>query len=155
MHEMLEHAHKCCAFARLKRIENEALRALDRRGDVFQQPDAGGRDVQRFGAAVGSTGGAPDQPLFLKAADHVADGRAVERDGIAQSRLVEARLIADRGERCILHRREIKRLRLVQEQRQRDLLQPPDEMAGHAEKATVILCHRLSLVDGRCKLSVH
>lgn len=146
MHEVLEHLHEGCALVRLERRQDQALRRLDSRLDVPDHAAARRGDVQQLGAAVGSPVAALDQPSLFETTDDVADGRAIERDFIAKRGLVETRMILDGDHRRILNRREVKGFGLLQKQRRRNLLQPTDEMAGHAGQVIVGVGH---WIEGR------
>jgi len=138
MHEMLEHLHEGAAFAGLQRREDRPLRRQHRGLDVADQPATERRDGQRLGPPIDGPVQTPDQFLFFQSPHHVADGRAVERDDMAQRRLIDPRMIVDRDQRGILYRRDVEFLRLIEKKREGNLLQPADEMAGHFEKATVL-----------------
>jgi hypothetical protein len=144
VHEVLEHLHEGRALVRLERRKDQALRGFNGGLDFPEHAAACRRDVQRFGAAVGEPAGAIDQPALFEAADDVADGRAIERNFIAKRGLVETRMGLDGDQRRILNRREVESLGLIQKQRRRNLLQPANEMAGHADKVTVVVGHRIA-----------
>ena len=134
---MFEHAHESGAFAGLERRQDQALRCGDGRIDIGEQAASCRGDMQRFGATVGGAASSRDQALFFQPAHDIADGRAVERDGVAQRGLVDARIVVDGIKRGILHRREVERLGLVEEQGEGDLLQPADEMTRHISEAAL------------------
>ena len=138
--KLLEHAHEGVAFACLERRQDQPLGRGHGGLDLAQQAAAERRDVKRFGAPVERSVLPLDELLLLQPGDHVANGGAVERDDIAQSRLIDARMIVDGEDGRILHRRDVEFPRLVDENGERDLLQPADEMARplvNAVKSTV------------------
>jgi len=142
MHEMLQHLHESPAFARLQRRHDQSLRRLNRRLDVPDQAATRRRDGERFCASIDSAVETFDQLLPFQASHHVADGRAVESDDIAERRLIYSRMIVDGDESGILNRRDFEFLGLVQEQGKGNLLQPADEMAGQFKKAIIVVGHR-------------
>jgi hypothetical protein len=137
MDEVLEHLHEGVTLARLQRRKDRLLRRQYRGLDVADQPATRWRNGKRFGPPIDRAVETPDQFLLLEPPHHIADGRAVERNDVAQRRLIYSRVIADRDQRRILYRRDVELLRLIEEQREGNLLQPADEMAGHFEKAIV------------------
>ena len=138
---MLEHLHEGTAFARLEWGKDQPLRFRNGAIDVLDHAIAGRGDVQSLGTPIGGTIGSANQPALLQAAHDVTDGRTVERDGVAQRRLIKARIVFDRDQRRVLHRRKVESLRLFQKQRRRDLLQPADQVARHVEQMAVVVRH--------------
>jgi len=139
MHEMPQHRHEGLALAGPERRQNQPLCRGNRGLNVADQPAARRRDGQRFGASIDRAVEALDQLFLFQAAHHVADGRAVEGDDIAQRRLIDTRMIVDGDESRILHRRDVEFLGLIEEQRKRNLLQPTNQMARRLEKVIVVV----------------
>src|SRR6516225_3729614 len=137
MYEMLEHLRERAALACLQRSQDQPLRRLHRGFDVANKPPPRWRNVERLGAPVMRTIDAGNELLALQAADHIADRGAVEGDEVAQCGLIDPRMAVDRNKRGILHRRHVKSLGLVEEQRKGNLVQPANEMARHLDEAAV------------------
>jgi hypothetical protein len=138
MHEMFQHRHKGIALAGRERLYDQSLGGVNRGRDVADQPAAQRREEKRFGAAVDGAVAAVDQLLLFQPSHHIADGRAVKRDDMAQRRLIQTWVIVDGEQSGILNRRDVELFGLLQEQREGNLLQPANEMAGHGEKAIVV-----------------
>jgi hypothetical protein len=119
------------AVGRRERRQYAGLGALDRGLDRGRQARAGARHRQALDPPVGRIGRARDQRLADQPLDHVAQGRAVVGDQGRQGRRLDPGMVLDRDQRGILHRRDVEAggRRLLDEQRDRDLLAAPDQMA--------------------------
>ena len=128
--------------------EDQLLRRLYRGLDLPNEPAARRRNRKRFRAPIMRAIKPFDELLLLQTADHAADGRAVEGNDVAERRLIDPRVTTDRDQCGILHWRDVESLCLIEKQREGNLMQPADQMAGHFEQAPIILQlpHRVSSI---------
>ncbi len=109
-----------------------------------QHAPARRRDGETFAAAIVRAGGTLDPLLVLQPAQHLADRRAINRNDVDQGRLIDARMHLDGQQGRILDRGHVEPFRLGHEDRDRDLVQPPDEMTGPAIDRMIALAPHFS-----------
>ena len=118
------------AVGRFQRLQHPRLGALDRRHDFAQQRRALFRHVEQLCSLVPGRRLALDIVLGHEPLDHAAERGAIECDDGGKPRRIDAWMGADRDQRGILHRRQVVRPALLDEDRHRDLLHPAEQIAG-------------------------
>ena len=94
------------------------------------------RHAQQLDALVGRAPRSDDPALRLEPLQHLGERRAIECDQCREARGIDVRHRADRRQRRVLDRRQVEALGLQHEQRDRDLLQPADQVSGLAIEVT-------------------
>ena len=116
-----------------ERRENIGLQAGHQRQDTRMCRVTCFRQGDHTGPPVSVTDGAVNIALLQQPLDDTADRCPVIGDQPCERRLVDARPLFQRGDAGILHRCQVMAigLQVILKYRDRNLVQPPDQMAGH------------------------